>query len=173
MCVYIYMCVFVCVCVYALCAFLYLDIRVSRCPCTYTCVFVYLNTYLFVYISTFMYICLYNHTHTRVNARTHTHTHTYIYIYFRMSSSIQTDLFFFLEFICLFDSYIGVCFQLVAFVLEHILHKALLMGYSMRLELTRVCSLNDYRDIGLMSRMFGRMFASGPGDQGTIPDRVI
>ena len=37
------------------------------------------------------------------------------------------------------------CFQLVAFVREHIWHKALLMGYSMRLELTRVCSVNDFQ----------------------------
>ena len=37
-----------------------------------------------------------------------------------------------------------ICFQLVAFVREHIWHKASLMGYSMRLELTCVCSLNDF-----------------------------
>ena len=36
--------------------------------------------------------------------------------------------------------YICVCFQLVAFVREHIWHKALLMGYSMRLELTHIRS---------------------------------
>ena len=36
-----------------------------------------------------------------------------------------------------------VCFQLVAFVREHMWLKALLMGYSMRLELTFVSSLND------------------------------
>ena len=34
--------------------------------------------------------------------------------------------------------YIYVCFQLVAFVREHMWHKALLMGYSMKLELTLV-----------------------------------
>ena len=39
---------------------------------------------------------------------------------------------------------ICVCFQLVAFVREHIWHKALLMGYSMRLELIFVCSLNVF-----------------------------
>ena len=51
----------------------------------------------------------------------------------------------FLEFIYLFHSYRRVYFQLVAFVKEHIWHKALLMGYSMRLELTRVCSLNYFQ----------------------------
>ena len=42
-------------------------------------------------------------------------------------------------FIHLFRSYIRVCFR------EHIWHKALLMGYSMRLELTRVCILYDFQ----------------------------
>ena len=41
--------------------------------------------------------------------------------------------------------YICVCFQLVVFVREHIWHKALLMGYSMRLELTLDCSLNVFQ----------------------------
>ena len=36
-----------------------------------------------------------------------------------------------------------VCFQLAAFVREHMWHKALLMEFSMRLELTLVSSLND------------------------------
>ena len=36
-----------------------------------------------------------------------------------------------------------IFFQLVAFVREHMWHKALLMGYLMRLELTLVSSLND------------------------------
>ena len=51
--------------------------------------------------------------------------------------------FVFFIFIYLFCSDIHVCFQLVAFIREHILHKALLMGDSMRLELTHVCCLND------------------------------
>ena len=38
--------------------------------------------------------------------------------------------------------YIYVCFQLV-FVREHMWHKALLMGYSMRLELILVSSISD------------------------------
>ena len=38
-----------------------------------------------------------------------------------------------------------VCFQLVAFVREHIWHKALLMGYPVRFELIRVCSLNGFQ----------------------------
>ena len=40
--------------------------------------------------------------------------------------------------------YICVSFKLVAFVREHMWHKALLMGYSMRLKLTLVCSLNVF-----------------------------
>ena len=48
-----------------------------------------------------------------------------------------------LYFLNLFCSYVRVYFQFVAFVGEHIWHKALLMGYSIRLELTRVYSLND------------------------------
>ena len=46
--------------------------------------------------------------------------------------------------ICLFCWYIRVCFYLVVFVREHTWHKALLMGYSMRLEFIRVCNLNDF-----------------------------
>ena len=42
----------------------------------------------------------------------------------------------------LFKPYI---INFVAFVREHIWYKALLMGYSMRLELTRVCSLNGFQ----------------------------
>ena len=55
---------------------------------------------------------------------------------------MRRDLYF-LDFIYLFCSYIRVCFQLVAFVIKHIWHKVLLTGYSMRIEITHVCSLND------------------------------
>ena len=54
----------------------------------------------------------------------------------------QRDSYFFR--IYLFCSFICVCFQLIAFVREHVWHKALLMGYSMRLELMTVCSLNCF-----------------------------
>ena len=47
--------------------------------------------------------------------------------------------------IYLLYSYLRVRFQIVSFVREHIRHKALLMGYSMRLELIRVCGLNDFQ----------------------------
>ena len=40
--------------------------------------------------------------------------------------------------------YIYICFQLVAFVREHIWHKALLMGYLVRFELTLVHSLSVF-----------------------------
>ena len=36
-----------------------------------------------------------------------------------------------------------ICFQLVALIIEHVWHKAFLMGYSIRLELTLVSSIND------------------------------
>ena len=39
--------------------------------------------------------------------------------------------------------YMYVCLRLVAFVREHMWHKAFLMGYSMRLELTLDSSIND------------------------------
>ena len=39
--------------------------------------------------------------------------------------------------------YMYVCFQFVAFVWEHVWHKAFLMGQSMRLELTLVSRKND------------------------------
>ena len=68
----------------------------------------------------------------------------FIYIYVKMSRCSKRFVFF-LGFIYLFYSYILVCFQLVAFVREHIWHKAFLMGYSMRLELTGVCSLNGFQ----------------------------
>ena len=38
-----------------------------------------------------------------------------------------------------------LCFQLVAFVKEHIWQKTLLLGYSMRVELTRVYNLNSFQ----------------------------
>ena len=38
-----------------------------------------------------------------------------------------------------------VCLVLVYFVTEYVWHKALLMKYTIRLEFTRVCSLNGFR----------------------------
>ena len=51
----------------------------------------------------------------------------------------------FVAFVKVHMCYIYVCFQLVIFTREYMWHKALLMGYSMRLELTLVCSLNDFQ----------------------------
>ena len=48
----------------------------------------------------------------------------------------QRDLYFFENY--LFHSYMHVCFQLVAFVSEHMRHEAIWMGYPMRLKLTCV-----------------------------------
>ena len=47
----------------------------------------------------------------------------------------------FVAFVEVHTRYICVCFQLVAFIREHMWHKVLLIGFSMRLELTLVCSL--------------------------------
>ena len=68
-----------------------------------------------------------------------------IKIYFLIYVGPRRDLYFFNIFILfLLTCYICLCFQLVAFVREHIWHKALLMGYSMRFELTLVRSLNAF-----------------------------
>ena len=61
-----------------------------------------------------------------------------IHIYVKIDRSTERFAFFRIHFF-LFCSYIRACFQLVAFVREHIEHKALLIEYSMKLELTRVC----------------------------------
>ena len=71
-------------------------------------------------------------------------TWLYIYIYILKWVGPQRGLYF-LEFIYLVSSCIRVCFQLVTFVREHTWHKALLMGYSMRLELTPVWNSNDFQ----------------------------
>ena len=68
----------------------------------------------------------------------------YIYIYILKWVGPQRDLYF-LGFIYLFFSYIRVYFHLHAFVKEHVWHKALLMEYSVRIELTRVCSLSCFQ----------------------------
>ena len=70
--------------------------------------------------------------------------HIYIYIYILKWVRPPRDLHF-LWFIYLFCSYIYVCFQLDAFVREHVWYKTLLMEYLTRLELTRVCSLNGFQ----------------------------
>ena len=87
---------------------------------------------------------------------THTHTHIYIYIYIyedgccrsieRIGTYFENIDLYFLNLFILFlhMCYIHVCFQLVAFAREHVWHKAFLMGYSMRLELTLVSSINDH-----------------------------
>ena len=59
------------------------------------------------------------------------------YIYILKYVGPRRDLYFFELFILFLHAcYIRVCFQLVVFIREHIWHKALLMGYSMRVEIT-------------------------------------
>ena len=87
----------------------------------------------------------------------HVYIYIYIYIYIKIGRSMK--IFVFLNsFIYLFCSYVHVGFQLVAFVREHIWHKALLMGYSMRLKLTHVCSLNDFQLVMGLYRGFPLFF---------------
>ena len=99
--------------------------------------------YIYIYINTHTHSHEHSLTDKRTQTHTHTHTHIYIYIYILKWVGPRRYLYF-LEFIYLFCFYIRVCFQLVAFVREHIWNKALLMGYSMRVEIPRVCSLNDF-----------------------------
>ena len=73
-----------------------------------------------------------------------------IKIYFKIGRSTKRFVFLLNSFILfLHTGYIWECFQLVAFVGKHAWHKALLMGYSMRLELTLVCSLNVFQLVRL------------------------
>ena len=58
-----------------------------------------------------------------------------------MSRSTKRFVFFRIYLFCF---YICVCFQLIAFVRQYICHKALLIGYLMRLEVTRACSLKNF-----------------------------
>ena len=67
----------------------------------------------------------------------------YIYIYSKIRKPTKRFKFFEIIFLFLHKCYIYVCFQLVAFVREHMQHKAFLMGYSTRLELTLVSIIND------------------------------
>ena len=65
----------------------------------------------------------------------------------------------FIYFVLTYVLYICVCFQLVAFVREHVWHKAFYMGYSMRLELTLVSSINESCLVGpVFIRVFGAFF---------------
>ena len=86
----------------------------------------------------------------------HTHTHIYIYIYrYRYWVGPQRDLYFFR--IYLFCSFKCLCFQFDTFIREHVWHKTLLMGYSMRLEPTDVCNLNEFQLI--MSFLWKSLFS--------------
>ena len=118
------------------------------------------NDYIYIYIL-YIYIIIENiklETYTYIRTKEtnpknykplHRPTHfdiyiyiyIYIHIYIKMSRSVKRFVIFR---ICFFRSYVRICFQFNVFVREQIWHKALLMGYSMRLELICVCSLNDF-----------------------------
>ena len=98
-------------------------------------------------------LCSHTHTHT------HTHTHIYIYIYEKffllfvvgpkkekskyIKINKSTNRFVFSK-NYLFCSCIHVCFQPVAFVREHMWHKAIWIGDPMRLKLSRLGLLVCY-----------------------------
>ena len=89
--------------------------------------FIYIYIYIYIYMDQFIYICM------------------YVYIYILKWVGPQRDLYF-LGFIYLFILFLRTCmFPVDAFIREHVWHKALLMGYSMRLELTCVCNLNGFQ----------------------------
>ena len=67
----------------------------------------------------------------------------YIYIYFKIGRTTKRFVFFNLFILFLHTCNIHVCFRHVVFVSQHVWHKAFLMEYSMRLELTLVSSIND------------------------------
>ena len=69
----------------------------------------------------------------------------YIYIYILKRVGPRRDLYFLRFTDLLIYSYKRVCFQLVSFFREHIWYKALLMEYSVILELTHVCSLDGFQ----------------------------
>ena len=127
-----------------------------------------------IYVPSFMRILIRFEIDLRIhhhNHRMHIYIHIYIYVereqergretergkqrekyfvvgpkkdfkYFKMRRS--TKRFVYLEFIYSFCFYTSVCFELDAFVKEHVWHKDYLMGYSMRLELTQFSSLNGF-----------------------------
>ena len=113
-----------------------------------------------------IYIYIYIHTHIYIYIVT---TYIYIYIYILSYIYIYTLKYIFLnelvhEEICIFSdiffrSYI--CFQLFAFVREHIWRNALLMEYLMRLELTRVFSLNGFQLVMGLYRCHFSFFSLG------------
>ena len=98
---------------------------------------VYIYIYIYIYN---IYIYIYINDCCRSKER--------IKIYFKIGRSTKRFVFFKNLFILfLHTCYICVYFQLVAFVREHIWHKAFLMGYSVRLELILVCSLNVFQSV--------------------------
>ena len=72
---------------------------------------------------------MHTHTHTCTHIHTHTHTDTHIYIYIYIYISWWICL---LRDFCLFKNYlfcsfICVCLRLVAFIWEHMWHKAIVL----------------------------------------------
>ena len=70
----------------------------------------------------------------------------YIYIYIYIKIDRSTKIFVFFEFIYLFILFLHTCMlSACCFRQRTYMAQDLLMGYSMRLELTRVCSLNNFQ----------------------------
>ena len=99
------------------------------------------------------------HTHTH----THKHTHT-IFLgqkrerYILKSVGLRRDLYVFRIYSSI--SFLHTCFQLVVFVREHILHKSLLIAHSMRIECTRVYSLNGFQLVITLYGVYSYLFLS-------------
>ena len=68
-------------------------------------------------------------------------TNTYYYIYILKKVGPWRESYLFNSFIL----FLHTCYICVCFVSEHMWHKALLLGYSMRLELILVSSLNHFQ----------------------------
>ena len=95
--------------------------------CAYVCIYIYIYIYIYIHTHTHMYnetVCLWM-----------TNVCVCIYIYIKMNRSTKWEVFFKKYLFC---PCIHACFQLVAFVREHMWHKALWMGYLMRFD---ECSL--------------------------------
>ena len=147
--IYIYLWIYIYIYIYMR---MYMYIYIWICICIYIWIYIYVYIYMNIYmpeprvihlmkalleailsckqvIVWYLLICMYMNIYMYLSI--------YLSIYLLKWVGPRRDLYF-LGFIYLFCSYIGVCFQLDAFVRDHVCHKAFLM----RLELTRVCSLN-------------------------------
>ena len=114
-----------------------------------SCIYIYIHICIYIYIYIYICICIYMYVYIYMSVCVCVCVCIYIYIYKKTFCCWfkERKKYFkiFLVFVYSFRSYMHVCFQLVSFIIEHIWHKALVMVYSMRFELTCVCSLNGFQ----------------------------